>query len=131
MNTMATATLPQMAISEFLENGGYDRHLRKLRKRFSDQMRFVTDLVSKHFPRSTKVTRPAGGYLLWVELPKRVDSLKLHAEALRRKISIAPGPMFSPKNKYRNFIRLSCGQMETERIEDALAKLGRIMTGIS
>jgi DNA-binding transcriptional MocR family regulator len=129
MNTMATATLPQMAISEFVENGGYDRHLRKIRKRFADQMRFVTDLISEHFPKGTKVTRPAGGYLLWVELPKRVDSLKLHAEALRQSISIAPGPMFSAKkNRYANFIRLSCGQMETERIEDALAKLGHIMT---
>jgi DNA-binding transcriptional MocR family regulator len=127
MNTMATATLPQMAMSEFLENGGYDRHLRRLKKRFGDQMRFVTDLISEHFPEGTKVTRPAGGYLLWVELPKRINALKLHAEALRENISIAPGPMFSAKNRYANFIRLSCGQMETERIEHALAKLGRMI----
>jgi DNA-binding transcriptional MocR family regulator len=130
MNTMATATLPQMTISEFLENGGYDRHLRRLKKRFADQMRFVTDLVSQRFPKETKVTRPAGGYLLWVELPKRVNSLRLHAEALRQNISIAPGPMFSPKNRYENFIRLSCGQTESERIEEAIAKLGRIMKDI-
>ena len=129
MNTMATATLPQMAISEFLENGGYDRHLRRIKKRFADQMRFVTDLITEHFPKGTKVTRPAGGYLLWVELPNGVDSLKLHSEALRQKISIAPGPMFSAKNRYANFIRLSCGQMESERIENALAKLGRMMRG--
>ncbi|MBI2347663.1 MAG: PLP-dependent aminotransferase family protein, partial [Deltaproteobacteria bacterium] len=32
MNTIATATLPQMAVARFLESGGYDRHLRKLRK---------------------------------------------------------------------------------------------------
>ena len=30
--TVATPTLPQMAVADFLENGGYERHLRRLRR---------------------------------------------------------------------------------------------------
>lgn len=126
MNTLATATLPQIAVARFLESGGYDRHLRKLRKTLATQVQRVTLAISQCFPRGTRVTRPAGGFVLWVELPKSLDSLELYRKALREKISIAPGPIFSAKQKYQNFIRLSCGQPWSERLEQALMTLGRL-----
>ena len=126
MTSMATATLPQMAIAEFLESGGYDRHLRKMKRAFTDQMQLVTAGISQYFPKGTKVARPRGGFLLWVELPQGVDSLKLHGMALREKISITPGPLFSAKQRYKNFIRLNCGQVMSDRIEQSLSTLGRL-----
>ena len=126
MNTVATATLPQMAMAKFLENGGYDRHLRRLRKALAMQVQRMILAISQYFPEGTRVTRPAGGFVLWVELPKRVDSLELYRKALDKKISIAPGPIFSAKQKYQNFIRLSCGQPWSDRLEQALITLGRL-----
>jgi DNA-binding transcriptional MocR family regulator len=126
MNTIATATLPQMAVARFLESGGYDRHLRKLRKALATQIQQVVLAISRYFPEGTKVTRPAGGFVLWVELPKGVDSIELYRKALEEKISVAPGPIFSAKQKYQNFIRLSCGQPWSDRLEQALVTLGRL-----
>ena len=126
MNTVATATLPQMAVARFLEIGGYDRHLRRLRKALNTQVQRVILAVSEHLPQGTKVTRPAGGFVLWVELPKRVNSLELYDQALEKKIGIAPGPIFSAKQKYQNFIRLSCGQPWSNRFEQAVVTLGRL-----
>ncbi|HEX5034840.1 MAG TPA: PLP-dependent aminotransferase family protein [bacterium] len=124
--TMATATLPQMALAEYLQNGGYDRHLRQLRRAIQIQVERCIEGVAQYFPADTRVTRPSGGCVLWVEFPKKVDALKLHAEALAAKISIAPGPIFSPKQKYRNFIRLNAGHPWSERIEGALRRLGEL-----
>jgi DNA-binding transcriptional MocR family regulator len=87
----------------------------------------MTAAISRYFPAGTKVTRPTGGLVLWVELPPAIDSLELYRQALQEKISIAPGPMFSPKQKYQNFIRLSCGNPWSEKIENALIKLGQMM----
>jgi DNA-binding transcriptional MocR family regulator len=126
MNTIATATLPQMAVARFLESGGYDRYLRKLRKALASQVQRVTLAISQHFPEGTRVTRPAGGFVLWVELPKTIDSLELYRKALQEKISIIPGPVFSAKQKYQNFIRLSCGQPWSERFGQALIAVGRL-----
>lgn len=126
MNTLATATLPQMAIAQFLESGGYDRHLRRLRKALATQVQLVSLAISRYFPEGTRVTRPLGGFVLWVELPKSVNSLELHRKALREKIGIIPGPIFSPKQKYQNFIRLSCGLPWSDRLEQALINLGRL-----
>jgi DNA-binding transcriptional MocR family regulator len=125
-NTIASPVLPQLAVAEFLRNGGYDYYLRRVRRSYAHQVRVMIDAVTKYFPEGTKVTRPTGGFLLWVEFPKWVDSLQLYRDALERKISITPGPLFSPKQGYRNFIRLSCGQMWSERIEQAVITLGKL-----
>jgi DNA-binding transcriptional MocR family regulator len=125
-NTMATATLPQLAIAEFLDHGGYDRYLRKVRALYAASAERMTHAIARYFPDGTKVTQPAGGFVLWVELPKKVDALELHRRALAKKINIAPGPLFSAKQKYRHFIRLTCALPWDERLERALATLGRL-----
>lgn len=119
-SSMATVTAPQMAIAEFLQSGGYDRHLRKLRRKLMAQVQQMSNAVGRFFPNGTKVTRPQGGYVLWVELPRSVDSLELHRKALKAKISIAPGPIFSAKQRYKNFMRVSCGQVWSEKLEGAM-----------
>lgn len=130
MSTIATATLPQIAIGEFLGTGGYDRHLRKLRAVFRQHLECYTDVISRAFPAGTRVTRPSGGFVLWIELPESSDSLELHSRALAQGISIAPGPIFSAKGRFRNCIRVNCGQPLDARVESALEKLGRLAAAI-
>lgn len=129
--TLATASLPQLAIAEFMANGGYDHHLRSLRKKFATQVAQMSRAVTELFPAGIKLTRPAGGFVLWVELPKKVSALKLHDLALAEKISIAPGPMFSASQGFKNFIRLSCGHPWSPEIERAVGTLGRLVKRLS
>ena len=126
MTSMACTTTPQIAVAEFLRNGGYDRHLRTIRKNLAMQVQRMTDAIARYFPERTKVTRPQGGLALWVELPRWINSLELHREALQQHISIAPGPIFSAKQRYKNFIRLSCGEPWTDNIERAMETLGNL-----
>jgi DNA-binding transcriptional MocR family regulator len=124
--TLATATLPQLAVAEFLAHGGYDYHLRSLRRRMATQMAQMAEAVATSFPAGTRLTRPTGGFVLWLELPPKVSALELHARALQERIAIAPGPMFSPKQQFPNFIRLSCGHPWSLATERAVALLGRL-----
>ena len=130
VTTMATPTLPQLAIAEFLAEGGYDRHLRRARRVYAENVRLVSQGVGQFFPVGTRITRPAGGFVLWVELPKAVDSLELFDRAVAAGISIAPGPMFSAKNGYRNFLRLNCGTPWSSRVEGALQQLGQLAANL-
>lgn len=127
VNTMATATLPQLAIAEFLDHGGYDRYLRKVRTLYASQVERMTHAVVKYFPEGTKATQPAGGFVLWIELPETVSAMELHRQALGKKISIAPGPLFSATQKYPNFIRVTCAVPWNEPLERALMTLGRLV----
>lgn len=127
VNNLATATVPQLAIADLLESGGYERHLRQVRGDYARAVTRMVDAVMRHFPVGTKITQPEGGFVIWIELPKEVDSFELARRALAEKISIAPGPIFSATQKYRNYIRISCACVWDERIEPALAALARMI----
>lgn len=126
-STLATPSLPQLAIAEFMANGGYEHHLRSLRRNFANQISEMRNAIVAAFPEPIKLTRPAGGFVLWVELPKTVSALALHERALAEKISIAPGPMFSATQRFRNFIRVNCGHRWSRDIERAIDILGRLV----
>ena len=125
LTNVATAMPPQLAIAEFLANGGYDYHLRSIRRVYARMVAQMADVIGRYFPEGTKVTRPKGGFVLWLEMPEGVDSIKLYDLAHRQGISIAPGPLFSTTGKYRNFIRLNAG-FYSEKMEGAVATLGRL-----
>jgi DNA-binding transcriptional MocR family regulator len=90
-------------------------------------MQRVSEAVTHHFPAGTKLTRPTGGMCLWVELPSQLSALTLYERALTERISIAPGPLFSAKQKFENCIRLNCSNPWSDTIEKAIATLGRIL----
>ena len=123
--SVATASLSQLVAAEYLESGGFDRYLARLRIAFGEQVRMVSQAVAKYFPEGTRITRPDAGYLLWVELPKKIDSLRLFRMALDANISIAPGPIFSTTGRFGNCVRLSCGYRWSDTIDRALVTLGR------
>jgi DNA-binding transcriptional MocR family regulator len=125
--TLANTTITHMAVAEFLAAGHYEHHLRRMRKTYAEQVDRIQQAISEYFPQGTKATRPAGGFVLWVELPEQIDAMQLHDRALAEKISIAPGPIFSASEKFRNFIRLNCGYPWSEKIDHAMMRLGRIM----
>jgi len=127
----ATPSTAGLAVADFLERGGYDRNLRRVRREYARAVARVGRAVARHFPAGTRQTRPQGGFVLWVELPEPVDSLVLYTRALREGISIAPGPVFSPTQRYRNCIRLNCALPWDERLEQALRRLAEIVRELS
>jgi len=127
LNTLTTASLPQMAIAEYLQNDGYDRHLRKVRKGYEQRARMMAAAVMRFFPAGTRVSEPQGGYVLWVGLPEGVDAMQLYALALERRITVGPGHMFSARGSYTNYIRLNYSYPWSKEIEEALRTLGRLV----
>ena len=123
INTLTPASPTQMAVAEFLATGGYERHLRKVRRIYEKQLGRMLDAVRRNFPEGTKTTRPEGSFIFWVELPGSVDSMELYRKARGKGISIAPGPIFSNSGKYRNFLRLNAAHWSA-KIERALETVG-------
>ena len=123
---ISTDRLHQYVVAELLRKGDYERHLGALRKVLASNITAARRTILETFPTMTRVTNPAGGYVLWVEFPKGVDAVKLNAQARMENISIGPGPLFSATGEFRNFIRLNCGMRWTGAIERALARLGAL-----
>ncbi len=126
MHTVATNTLSQAAIAHFLSNGRYELHLRHLRKALHTQSLRYIQAISEYFPDDTRMTRPQGGFALWIELNKKINTYKLHKRALKQNIGIAPGQIFSSQARFENCLRLSYGEPWSNRIEEGIKTLGRL-----
>ena len=125
--TVAVAVPTQLAIAEFLASGSFDRHLQKLRRVFQGNVARWTQEVLARFPEGTRVSRPMGGFLLWVQLPESVDSAELQRRAVRRGLSIAPGPAFSASGQYSNCLRMNAGYAWSERTAEAVETAAEII----
>ncbi len=121
---LATSSIPQMAVAHFLEQGGYDRYLRSARQHYRESTERMRTAVARAFPEGTAVSRPQGGFVLWVQLPDGVSGTEVYHRARAEDINVAPGLMFSTADKYENCLRLNSANPWSERIEQAVARLG-------
>src|SRR4029453_3291101 len=88
-SSIACPTLQQHVLARYYASGGYDRYLRRVRSTLAQNAQHAIDAVSRYFPVGTRVTRPAGGVVLWIELPRSVDGTELFRTALASRIGIA------------------------------------------
>jgi DNA-binding transcriptional MocR family regulator len=82
--------------------------------------------VARYFPEGTRLTRPDGGYLLWVQLPGGTSALGVYREAMNAKILVVPGEICSSTGRFRDCLRLSCAHPWSEGLDRAMRTLGRI-----
>jgi len=82
--------------------------------------------VQAYFPKGTKMSYPEGGFLLWVEFPKTIDTVLLNENLKQEKISFAPGILFTAAEKYQHCVRLSYSHEATPAIEKAIKTIGEM-----
>jgi DNA-binding transcriptional MocR family regulator len=127
MNNVSTNTLAQTAIAHFLANGRYELHLRHLRKALHTNCLRYVQAITSYFPEDTRVSRPQGGFALWIEMNERSDGYKVHKTALKAGIGVAPGQIFSSKGQFSNCFRISFGLIYGDKVEAGLKTLGEIV----
>ncbi len=130
-SSASESTLLSETVGQFLESGGYESHLRSLRRLYATQVATVRGLIAQSFPEGTRATQPAGGFVLWVELPAQVDSRELFQAALSQGVVMMPGQVYSKGQRYRNCLRISCCQEIDGRFADAIRTLGTLALDLS
>ncbi|MFT6466652.1 PLP-dependent aminotransferase family protein [Halopseudomonas sp.] len=128
--TLSACSVSQMAVAAYLENGGYDRHLRYIRQEYRRNLSHFQLAVQQYFPEGTQITRPRGGFILWVSLPGNIDAQLLFTQALAHGISIAPGAVFSNSDQFNHCLRLNCGVPWNQETERAVMTLGVLAKGL-
>lgn len=127
LTSITSFRLPQLAVAELLAHGGYERHLRQAREVYRQRRDRLIDLIAAHFPAGTRMSKPQGGFVAWIELPHRINSTTLYIAAREAGVLIAPGEIFSsnPK-KYLHSFRISYANAWTPEREDAIRTIGRL-----
>ncbi len=125
VTNIASASPTQLAVCEFLDNGGYEHHLRTIRKQYALKVARMGEAIGVNFPTGTRVTRPEGGFTLWLELPQQVDTRTLYGMAEKVGITLAPGALFSTSGKFTNCLRLNAA-FWSEKNRWAIETLGEM-----
>lgn len=125
--SVACPMLQQEVIAQFIADGGYDHHLRRLRAALKTQSDQMADAVARYFPMGCRLSIPQGGLMLWIELPRHVDSREVFTLARLEHIGVAPGAAFSTSRRFDHFIRLQYGDPWSPELEAAMRKLGQIV----
>ncbi len=127
IHNISSPTLTQAAMAHFLQHGRYEYHLKNLRKALhTGCLRYIQAIIT-YFPADTKISRPLGGFVLWLELNKAVDVFKLRSDAMKQHISIVPGKIFSASCNFSNCVRISFGKPWNEDTDYGLKVLGDLV----
>ena len=124
--SLATSIPVQLALADYLVRGTGSGSCARCVRACAPSASIMPTRSPTHFPAGTRVSRPSGGYFLWVELPDGTDAMALGRAAMAQGISIAPGPMFSPSGGFEHFVRINCGHPMSPRMEDALRAVGAL-----
>jgi DNA-binding transcriptional MocR family regulator len=116
----------ELALADLLNQAGNGAALRQLRATVAMRVDQARGLIAESFPKGTRVTDPAGGFILWVELPEGLDSLALFEACMAENICIAPGTMFSASARFRHCVRLGVGGRWGAEHPQALRRIGAI-----
>lgn len=129
VNLLATSRFLQQGLALFIKDGGYDKHLRRLRPQLAQQKDQLVALLAEHWGDlgEIRVSQPKGGLTLWVELPDRYDISALYLEARERGIVITPGNLFTAQDRYRNCLRMSYAHPWNSKRQAALIALAEVI----
>lgn len=131
MSTVSASVPTQLAIADYLSQGGYDTHLRRLRRVMEQRLNALRQAVVEHFPSNVKISHPAGGYFLWLELARPFNASELYRRALEQGVSIAPGRMFTTGNQFDHCFRLNASFAWSEQSEKAIQILAQLITQLT
>jgi DNA-binding transcriptional MocR family regulator len=127
IHNVTGTSITQLAIAHFLSMGRYEYHLKNLRKAlFTQCLRYMQAIV-EYFPDDTKMSRPQGGFVLWIELNRKINTYRLYQEAVKQNISIAPGQIFSAKGQFSHCLRISYAMPWSEEVERGIRVLGALV----
>ena len=130
MSTLSASVPTQLALADYLHQSGYETHLRRLRRQLELRQMAMYRGIQQAFPDEVSISRPEGGYFLWLTLGNGRDAGTLYRRALAQGISIAPGHMFTTGDQFRDGLRLNSSFAWDARHQQAIDALGALVRAL-
>jgi DNA-binding transcriptional MocR family regulator len=131
MTSISTSIPVQAGIADYLQHCGFDKHLRKLRGALLTQRGAMEHAIARWLPPEVAHQQPEGGYFLWLRLAEHVDAMQLHKRGLEHGINVTPGPIFSARHAFGNYVRINFGHPWSPQVEGAVKTLGELLRAAS
>lgn len=126
---MGSLNLMQSAVGEFLTSGKYRNHISKMRRCYQNNAKRYIQLFKNAMDAHPElinqyhISGVQGSFLLWIRLPKSIDSYQLYQACNQHKISILPGFMFGTHDQFKHCIRVSVANFDSDKNWQSAIKL--------
>lgn len=98
----------QLAIADFIDSGQYGRHLKNRRFALLTNKQRYTEYLQQQLQDAVRISDPAGGMVLWLQLPG-IATAKLKHLLADAQLDIRLGEFFTCRDFYRDSLRINIG----------------------
>lgn len=127
--TLGNPWFTEAILSEFLDRGYYDTHLRAVQTALDARYAHCVDALREHMPEGCRWTLPGGGPTLWLEVPRSVDlgalSARMRAHDVNVESTVDHFAREGGEAPHLHGFRVSYAYCDEEKLTRAIAALGR------
>jgi GntR family transcriptional regulator / MocR family aminotransferase len=122
-----TASLEQEALAQFIANGMYERHLRRMRRRNAGRRQALLEAIEKHLGNRVEVTGDGAGahVVLWPR--RRVEEGRVIAAAAARGVRVYGISPYFLRKPARTGILLGYSRTSETQIREGIRRLGEVL----
>jgi DNA-binding transcriptional MocR family regulator len=127
MADLHSSLVSEATLDAFLCSPAMGKHLVNLQKTCALKRALGTKAVRDYFPEGTLISEPRGGFILWVQLAKKINMKMLEAKALQEGVSFAKGEVFACATTRVSAMRLNCARVSEAQLVKGIKILGGLI----
>ncbi|PWH14291.1 MAG: PLP-dependent aminotransferase family protein [Anaerolineae bacterium] len=132
VNDLATSSLIQRALHDYVTVGRYQAHLRRSMQIFRKRRDAMLAALRRYLPPGWLAEIPQGGLFLWLKLPPGLLAGELLSLSVRHGVDFMPGhAFFLHASEGQDWIRLNFVVQDERRIEAGIQRLGQAMRALA
>jgi GntR family transcriptional regulator / MocR family aminotransferase len=116
-------SITELAVAELMDSGEIKRHIRRTFKVYNERRNLLIALVKKELREYVTFDAPDGGLAIWLRLKEGIDVENVAEQALKHKVRILPGTLFSESANSVHAIRLGFGSLTITELEKGVLAL--------
>jgi len=116
-------SITELAVAELMDSGEIKRHIRRTFKVYNERRNLLIALIKKELKEYVIFDAPDGGLAIWLRLKEGFDVEKVAEQALKHKVRILPGTLFSESQQSVHAIRLGFGSLTITELEKGVLAL--------
>lgn len=128
VNDLATSSLIQRALHDYVTVGRYQAHLRRSSQIFRKRRDAMLAALQRFLPGRFQYETPQGGLFLWLKLPGELSADQLLPLAIREGVDFMPGSAFflNPADG-AGWLRLNFAVQPEDKIVEGIRRLAQAM----
>ncbi|KAA3664466.1 MAG: PLP-dependent aminotransferase family protein [Chloroflexi bacterium] len=120
-------TLTQAAISDFINEGHFERHLRHLRTAYGQRHAVLMKALQSHMPKSVHYSTTPAGLHVMLFLPMGVEETAVIQQAAQAGVGVYPGARYHLQHPAPPSILMGFSGLSEVDIEEGVRRLAKVL----